>query len=142
MSKLKILKVLILTIISICLLLMFSFLAACSETTTIEPVDDQLSKDFTDLKGTKEVTINMKDISYELPKILIDSGTTVTWINLDDIGHTVNSDPHPGHDNHPELNSTYLSGGDTFSFTFDEPGLYTYHCTPHYETMKGSVLVE
>jgi len=36
----------------------------------------------------------------------------------------------------------FLSNGETFSFTFDKPGLYTYHCTPHYQRMKGSVLVE
>ncbi len=108
----------------------------------VEPTDSKLLEDFTDLKGTKEITINMKNISFEMPKIIIDAGTTVTWINQDNVGHTVNSDPHPGHDNHPELNSDLLSNGDTFSFTFDEPGLYTYHCNPHYPRMKGSVLVE
>jgi plastocyanin len=107
-----------------------------------EPIDSKLLEDFTDLKDTKEVTINMIDISFDMPKIIIDAGTTVTWINQDNVGHTVNSDPHPGHDNHPELNSDLLSNGDTFSFTFDKPGLYTYHCTPHYQRMKGSVLVE
>ena len=108
----------------------------------VETIDDKLSEDFTDLKGTKEVTINMKDILFDLPRIIIDSGTTVTWVNQDDVGHTVNSDPHPGHSNHPDLNSSLLSNGDTFSYTFTEPGLYTYHCSPHYSTMKGSVLVE
>ena len=109
---------------------------------TVETVDSQLSEDFTDLRGTKEVTINMIDILFDMPNIIIDSGTTVTWVNQDDVGHTVNSDPHPGHSNYPPLNSSLLSRGDTFSLTFDEPGLYTYHCSPHYSTMKGSVLVE
>ncbi|MCK5566886.1 MAG: cupredoxin domain-containing protein [Actinomycetia bacterium] len=108
----------------------------------LEPIDSKPSEDFTDLKGTKEVTINMKNILFDMPNIIIDSGTTVTWVNQDDVGHTVNSDPHPGHSNYPPLNSSLLSRGDTFSLTFDEPGLYTYHCSPHYSTMKGSVLVE
>jgi len=108
----------------------------------VEPIDSKLLEDFTDLKGTKEITINMIDISFDMPKIIIDAGTTVSWINQDNVGHTVNLDPHPGYDNHPELNSVLLSNGETFSFTFDKPGLYTYHCTPHYQRMKGSVLVE
>ncbi|MEF9426683.1 MAG: plastocyanin/azurin family copper-binding protein [Candidatus Mariimomonas ferrooxydans] len=107
-----------------------------------ETVDSKLSEDFTDMKGIKEVTINMIDISFEIPEIIIDSGTTITWVNQDNVGHTVNSDPHPGHDNHPDLNSDLLSKGDTYSYAFDEPGLYTYHCSPHYSRMKGSVLVE
>jgi plastocyanin len=109
---------------------------------TVESIDSKPSEDFVDLKGTKEVTINMKDILFDMPNIIIDSGTTVTWVNQDDVGHTVNSDPHPGHSNYPPLNSSLLSRGDTFSLTFDEPGLYTYHCSPYYSTMKGSVLVE
>ena len=108
----------------------------------VEPIDSKLLEDFTDLKGTKEITINMIDILFDMSNIIIDSGTTFTWVNQDDVGHTVNSDPHPGHSNYPPLNSSLLSKGDTFSLTFDEPGLYTYHCSPHYSTMKGSVLVE
>ncbi|MFC2144850.1 plastocyanin/azurin family copper-binding protein, partial [Actinomycetota bacterium] len=107
-----------------------------------ESADSKPSEDFIDLKGTKEVTINMENISFDMPNITVDSGTTVTWINHDNVGHTINSDPHPGHSNHPDLNSSLLSNGDTFSYTFDEPGLYTYHCSPHYSTMKGSVIVE
>ena len=137
-------------VLLICLTLIFS--ASCKVTTpdeieedskdTAESIDSKPSEDFVDLKGTKEVTINMKDILFDMPNIIIDSGTTVTWVNQDDAGHTVNSDPHPGHSNYPPLNSSLLSRGDTFSLTFDEPGLYTYHCSPHYSTMKGSVLVE
>ena len=52
----------------------------------VETIDDKLLEDFTDLKGTKEVTINMKDILFDLPRIIIDSGTTVTWVNQDDVG--------------------------------------------------------
>ncbi len=49
----------------------------------VEPIDSKLLEDFTDLKDTKEVTINMIDISFDIPKIIIDAGTTVTWINQD-----------------------------------------------------------
>lgn len=76
-----------------------------------ETVDSKLSEDFTDMKGMKEVTINMIDISFEITEIIIDSGTTITWVNQDNIGHTVNSDPHPGDNNHPDLNSDLLSKG-------------------------------
>jgi plastocyanin len=121
------------------------FLASCKVTVQDRPEENMQSievEGFKDLKGKKEVTINMENILFDLPEIIIDSGTTVTWVNKDDVGHTVNSDPHPGHYNHPDLNSDLLYYEDTFSYTFDEPGLYAYHCSPHYSTMKGSVQVE
>ncbi len=105
-------------------------------------VDSTLAGDFTDLKGKEEVTINMKDISFDPPDIIIDKGTTITWINQDAVSHTVNTDPHPGHYYYPEQNSGLLSNGDSFSVTFNKPGFYPYHCSPHASTMKGSIIVK
>lgn len=57
-------------------------------------------------------------------------GTTVTWQNQDDIGHTIQSQ-----DAHGKINSLFNSGllktGDTFSYKFDKPGVYHYFCTIH-----------
>lgn len=105
-------------------------------------IDSNLSENFADLRGTEEVTINMENISFDMPQIIIGSGTTVTWVNLEDIGHYINSNPHPGHNYYPKQNSELLSKGDSYSLTFDTPGLYSYHCSAHYSTMQGMVLVE
>lgn len=57
-------------------------------------------------------------------------GTTVTWQNQDDIGHTVQSQDASGH-LIPLFNSALLKTGDTFSYKFDKPGVYHYFCTIH-----------
>ncbi len=57
-------------------------------------------------------------------------GTTVTWINQDNIGHTVQSQDAKGNVI-PLFNSGLLKTGDTFSYKFDKPGVYHYFCTIH-----------
>jgi plastocyanin len=57
-------------------------------------------------------------------------GTTVTWQNQDDIGHTIQSQDANGHII-PLFNSGLLKTGDTFSYKFDKPGVYHYFCTIH-----------
>jgi len=57
-------------------------------------------------------------------------GTTVTWQNQDDIGHTVQSQDSHGNII-PLFNSGLLKTGDVFSYKFDTPGVYHYFCTIH-----------
>ncbi len=57
-------------------------------------------------------------------------GTTVTWQNQDNIGHTVQSQDAHGNVI-PLFNSGLLKTGDTFSYKFDKPGVYHYFCTIH-----------
>ena len=57
-------------------------------------------------------------------------GTTVTWQNEDNIGHTVQSQDGQGNVI-PMFNSGILNTGDTFSYKFDKPGVYHYFCTIH-----------
>lgn len=115
---------------------------SCHEGSFEFAIDRDLSENFTDLRGTKEVTINMENISFNMPQIIIDAGTSVTWVNLENDGHYINSDPHPGHNYYPEQNSELMSKGDSYSLTFDMRGIYPYHCSAHYSTMQGIILVE
>jgi plastocyanin len=57
-------------------------------------------------------------------------GTTVTWQNQDDIGHTIQSQDSQGHII-SLFNSGLLKTGNTFSYKFDKPGVYHYFCTIH-----------
>jgi plastocyanin len=57
-------------------------------------------------------------------------GTTVTWQNQDDIGHTIQSQDAQGKII-SLFNSGLLKTGDTFSYKFDKPGAYHYFCTIH-----------
>lgn len=57
-------------------------------------------------------------------------GTTVTWQNQDNIGHTIQSINDKGIII-PMFNSPVLKTGETFSYKFDKPGVYHYYCSIH-----------
>lgn len=57
-------------------------------------------------------------------------GTTVTWQNQDNIGHTIQSINDKGIII-PMFNSPVLKTGETFSYKFDSPGVYHYYCSIH-----------
>ncbi len=78
--------------------------------------------------------VRQQDFAFVPANIIVDAGTTVTWTNFDAAGHTVTSDGGG------ELQSRLLGQTQTFSHTFDEPGQYSYFCTPH-PVMKGLVTV-
>ena len=86
----------------------------------------------TPVQGVSQVRI--EDFAFVPANIVVEAGTTVTWTNYDGVGHTVTSDEGD------ELDSDLLGGNETFSHTFDEPGAYRYHCTPH-PNMQGLVTV-
>lgn len=60
-------------------------------------------------------------------------GTAVTWTNTDSTSHTSTSDV-------PGWNSGIVGSGRTFSFTFQTPGTFPYHCDIH-PSMVGTVVV-
>lgn len=105
-------------------------------------IDRSLAANFTDLRSQKEVAIELKNIAFNPQTVRIGKGTKVTWVNIDDFEHTVNTDIHPAHTYYPLQNSRTLNNGDTYSVTFDNPGIYLYHCTPHATTMRGQILVD
>ena len=78
--------------------------------------------------------VNLQDYAFVPANIVVDVGTTVTWTNNDNAGHTVTSDDGS------ELSSLLFGQTETFSHTFDRPGEYLYHCGPH-PNMKGLVTV-
>ncbi|MBW3666042.1 MAG: cupredoxin domain-containing protein [Actinobacteria bacterium] len=77
----------------------------------------------------------MENISFQPDEITVDAGTTVTWTNQDSIAHTTTSEE-------TVWDSGNLQDGDTFSFTFDEPGTYAYFCEIHPDRMRATITVE
>lgn len=63
----------------------------------------------------------------------ISVGTTVTWVNNDNVGHTVTSDTN-------EFSSSILQPGESFEHTFGEAGTFPYHCEIH-PNMVGTIVV-
>ncbi len=78
--------------------------------------------------------VRQEDFAFAPANIVVEVGTTVTWTNHDGVGHTVTSEGGG------ELQSPLLDRNETFSHTFDEPGLYRYYCEPH-PSMQGLVTV-
>jgi plastocyanin len=104
-------------------------------------VDSAGRAEYTDLTGQREVMVDMAGLRFDPARIIVDQGTTVTWTNNEGPEHFVNSDPHPSHNVLPEFNSRGMANGETYSFTFDEPGEWGYHCSAHYPQMVGRIIV-
>lgn len=92
------------------------------------------SDPFAETPVTGATQVRVADFAFAPANIIVDVGTTITWTNYDGLGHTVTSDEGDA------LDSPMFAQGETFSVTFDEPGGYYYHCTPH-PNMQGLVTV-
>jgi plastocyanin len=71
--------------------------------------------------------------AYAPDDLSVAAGATVTWTNSDSVAHTSTSDV-------AGWNSGTVAPGGRFSFTFQTPGTYSYHCTIH-PGMVGTVVV-
>jgi len=60
--------------------------------------------------------------------------STVTWVNKDDLPHTVAS-------NDGVFKSKALDTDDKYSYTFSKPGTYAYFCSIH-PKMVGTIVVK
>ena len=80
------------------------------------------------------VSISISGFKYEPQSITVKKGTKVIWTNLDSSSHTVTGDTLAG------PTSSLLPEGGTYSYTFNTPGTYPYHCSPH-PSMTGTITV-
>ena len=83
-------------------------------------------------RAKREVTID--NFTFGKDAVVVAPGTEVTWVNRDDMPHTVVADDK-------SFSSPPLDTGDRFSHTFDKPGTYDYYCSLH-PKMTGRVVVE
>jgi amicyanin len=83
------------------------------------------------------MNVTIQNYAYSPAKITVKKGTKITWTNQDEVRHDVMSD-----DNSPQkgLESDLLGKGQSYSYTFNTAGTYTYHCSLH-PYMKGTVEV-
>ena len=81
-----------------------------------------------------EHAVRISDSTFSPATLTISVGDTVTWRNADDRPHTVTSDDGA-------FDSGNLDEGQGFSFTFTEPGTYTYRCDYHPD-MRATIVVE
>jgi plastocyanin len=74
--------------------------------------------------------------------IQIKKGSQVAWTNNDSSPHQVITDPHPTHTNLKSLDSSSLGQGESFTFTFEKTGTFTYHDEMNPLNLKGTVIVK
>jgi len=79
--------------------------------------------------------ITIDNFSFSPATINVKTGTEVTWVNHDDIPHTVVSDDKT------TVKSRPLDTDEKFTFKFDKPGTYNYFCSIH-PKMTGKVVVQ
>jgi plastocyanin len=82
--------------------------------------------------ATNVVTID--NFTFTPPELMVVVGTTVKWVNRDDIPHlVVNKDK--------AFRSKALDTDDSFSYTFASAGTFDYFCALH-PHMVGKVIVK
>lgn len=85
------------------------------------------------------VAVTIRTFQFQPAQIEVKAGTRVTWINQDDIRHTVTSGSPDKKDGRFDFS---LAGKETkFTFTFAQPGTYTYFCDRH-QHMRGQIVVQ
>jgi plastocyanin len=80
-----------------------------------------------------QVTID--NFAFTPTELTVPAGTTVTWLNRDDIPHTVTDAAEER-----EFKSAPLDTGDSYSHLFAKPGTYHYFCSLHAH-MQGTIVV-
>ena len=109
-------------------LLLLSFFVLIVAACTSAPTED--TSDTASSSPSNAVSIENNTFTPETLTIKV--GETVTWMNNDSVMHNVVAD---------EFSSDNLSNGDSFEFTFEEAGTYTYICSIH-PAMSGEIIVE
>jgi plastocyanin len=78
-------------------------------------------------------SITIDNFTFSPAEFKVPVGTTVTWVNHDDIPHTVVEVDK-------KFRSKALDTDDSYSFTFTTPGTFDYFCSLH-SKMVGKVVV-
>ncbi len=83
-------------------------------------------------KADEQVRID--NFSFIPETLTVKAGTTVTWVNMDDVPHTVVSTAR-------KFSSKVLDTDDQYGRVFSEKGTFEYYCSVH-PHMKGKVIVQ
>jgi plastocyanin len=81
-----------------------------------------------------DAEIKIVNFTFDPPVLTIKAGTTVTWVNNDDIPHLVS-------EKDGKFRSSAIDTGDKFSQTFSTAGTVEYFCAIH-PHMTGKIVVE
>jgi plastocyanin len=103
-----------------------------------EECDDDPPKPAAVVESTEAqpvANVTIKLFQFQPGRIEVRPGSTVTWMNDDEILHTVTSEEKEN-----GFNASLDGKGKSFSRTFSQSGTYSYYCDRH-QHMRGEVLV-
>ena len=78
--------------------------------------------------------VEIDNFTFKPQRLVIYKGTRVHWINKDDVPHTATS-------NDKKFDSKAMDTDESFTFQFDDTGLFKYFCAVH-PHMTGEILVK
>ena len=84
--------------------------------------------------GAPDTELKIDNFTFVPQRVTIKPGTTVTWVNDDDIPHAIAATGK-------EFRSKVLDTNDKYSFTFTTAGTFEYFCSLH-PHMTGTIVVE
>jgi amicyanin len=82
----------------------------------------------------EENVVNIDNFTFTAPELTVAVGTTVKWVNHDDIPHNIV-------DKNKAFRSKALDTDDSYSFTFASAGTFDYFCGLH-PHMVGKIIVK
>lgn len=82
-----------------------------------------------------ETAVSISGFAFNPKTVTIEKGSSVRWTNNESVGHDV-----VGDDASLGFRSPIMPQGDSYLFTFNEAGTFTYYCGVH-PSMKGTVVV-
>ena len=82
---------------------------------------------------TPPAVVNIGNFTFGPMQVSVPVGGSVTWVNTDDVPHTVTAEDK-------SFRSRPLDTDERFTFTFTQPGVYSYFCSLH-PKMVGKVIV-
>jgi plastocyanin len=84
--------------------------------------------------GAQDTQVKIDNFTFVPQRVTIKPGTTITWVNDDDIPHAIAATGK-------EFRSKVLDTNDKYSFTFTTAGTFEYFCSLH-PHMTGTIVVE
>ena len=85
------------------------------------------------------VVVELVSTTFNPAVVTICVGDTVTWVNLDTKEHTIVTGVPGDPDGRIASERFYL--GESFSYTFTEPGVYVYYCSTHKKKMRDAQVI-
>jgi plastocyanin len=92
-----------------------------------------LGTNIRNVEAQDSAAVSIVDFAFQPASLEVAAGTTVTWTNTGQEKHTATADDGT-------FDSKNLQPGESFSYTFDTPGTYAYHCEIHPD-MTGTITV-